>query len=189
MNAILNHKKEIVQAVAGEPRLVMRQGIPLARRVCQVTVPAAYDFVIASPGGHPKDINVYQSQKGLYHACLVTRPGGTVILAAACPDGSGSRSYENWMTGMKSYAQVLERFEQEGFRVGPHKAFQIARDASVVKLQFLSDMSADFAQMLLLNPIPDLQSAINETLLHLASDARIGLMPRASSTIPFIALS
>jgi len=189
LNAILNHKKEIVQAVAGEPRLVMQQGIPLARRVCQVTVPAAYDLVIASPGGHPKDINVYQSQKGLYHACLVTRPGGTVILAAACPDGSGSRSYENWMTGMQSYEQVMERFEREGFRVGPHKAFQIARDASLVKLQLFSDMSADFAKMLLLNPISDLQAAIDAALLHLPHSARIGLMPRASSTIPFVAAS
>ncbi len=189
LNAILNHKKEIVQAVAGEPRLVMQHGIPLARQVCQVTVPGLYDFVIASPGGHPKDINVYQSQKGLYHACLVTRPGGTVILAAACPEGSGSRSYESWMTGMETYPQVFERFEQEGFRVGPHKAFQIARDASNVKLRFLSDMSADFARALLLNPISDLQLAIDETLKNLTSDARVGLMPRASSTIPFVAHS
>ena len=57
----------------------------------------AYDLVIASVGGAPKDINFYQSQKALTHASLFTRDGGVIILAAECPEGSGSRAYEEFM--------------------------------------------------------------------------------------------
>lgn len=186
LNAILNHRKEIVRALAGDPRAVMEHGIPLAREICQVAVAQPYDLMIVSAGGHPKDINLYQAQKALYHANQIMRPGGTVILAAACPEGTGSRSYESWVIGMKSQAEVFERFEREGFRVGPHKAFQLARDTSKIRLLFLTEMDSDFTRSLLLEPIHDLQTAVDQVLKDLPENARIGLMPRASSTIPYL---
>jgi nickel-dependent lactate racemase len=186
LNAILNQHKEIVQALAGEPRLMMLEGIPLARRICQVQAPAPYDLLLVSAGGHPKDINLYQAQKALYHACLVTRPGGDVILAAACPEGTGSQGYETWMVGKNSFQEVFERFQAEGFRVGPHKAFQIARDASSVNLRFLSELSPEFARKLLLNPILDLQAEVEACLARLPANGRVGILPRASTTIPYL---
>jgi nickel-dependent lactate racemase len=142
--------------------------------------------MISSPGGHPKDINIYQAQKGLAHATLVTRPGGTVILAAACPEGTGSPHYENWVLGKTSSAEVIERFNAEGFRIGPHKAFQIARDASRVRFLFCSEMDESFVRALLLNPVKDLQTALDLALADLQPGERIGVLPHASSTIPYI---
>ena len=185
LNAILNQNKQIVYALAGDPRAVMRAGIPLSRQVCQVGVPAKYGLVISSPGGHPKDINIYQAQKGLAHAALVTRPGGTIILAAACPEGTGSPHYEDWMAGKTSYAEVIERFNLEGFRIGPHKAYQIARDASKVRFLFCSEMDESFARALLLNPVKDLQTALDLALADLKPGERIGVLSHASSTIPY----
>ncbi len=115
LNAILNHGRQIVHVLAGEPRAVMQAGVPLSRQVCQVSLSAEYGLIIASPGGYPKDINLYQAQKGLAHAALVTRAGGTVILAAACPEGTGSPHYEAWMRGKTSYVEVMARFNAEGF--------------------------------------------------------------------------
>ncbi len=186
LNAILNEKKKIVHVVAGEPTAVMEIGIPLSRKVCQVAVAAPFDLIIASPGGHPKDINVYQAQKALAHANLITRDGGMVILAAACPEGSGSRNYEVWMEGVHSYEEVLNRFEREGFRVGPHKAFQIARDAARVRVLLVSDMDPDFVRYLLLTPASGVDEALVTTLADLPAGARVGIMPRALSTIPHV---
>jgi lactate racemase len=186
LNAILNHQREIVTALAGDPRLVVREGLAHSRRACQVAVPHRYGLVISSPGGHPKDINVYQAQKGLAHATLIARPGGTVILTAACPEGAGSPHYEEWMLGKISYAEVLERFSAEGFRIGPHKAYQIARDASQVNLLTISDMPPDLARALLLNPVPDLQAAVNQALSTLPPGEPIAILPHAVSTIPYV---
>ena len=186
LNAILNQNKKIVYALAGDPRAVMQAGIPLSRQVCQVGIPARYGLMISSPGGHPKDINIYQAQKGLAHAALVTRPGGTIILAAACPEGTGSPHYEDWMFGKTSYTEVIERFNLEGFRIGPHKAYQIARDASKVRFLFCSEMEEEFARTMLLNPVRDLQTALDLALADLQPGERIGVLPHASSTIPYI---
>ncbi len=185
LNAILNNEKQIVHAIFGDPVAVMKRGVPLSRNVCQVTVPDRYDLLVVAPGGHPKDINLYQAHKALSHAMQVMHEGGTVILAAACPEGTGSKHYEEWMAGeVHSYADVFERFKREGFRIGPHKAFQIARDASRVRVLFLSEMKPDFVRSLLLNPIDNLPAAVSSAVAQLAPGARIGIMPIANATIP-----
>jgi nickel-dependent lactate racemase len=182
----LNQSKEIVHVLAGEPRAVMQAGIPLSRQVCQAGVPSKYSLMISSPGGHPKDINVYQAQKGLAHAALVTNPGGTILLAAACPEGTGSPHYEDWMLGKTSYEEVFRQFSAEGFRIGPHKAYQIARDASQVQFMFYSDMDINLSRALLLNPVSDLQSALDMALSGLQPGEHVGFLPHASSTIPYL---
>lgn len=189
LNAILNDHKQIVHALAGDPATVMRAGIPLARRICQVEVAAAFDLLVVSPGGHPKDINVYQGQKALGHASLVVKPGGAIILAMACPEGAGSRAYEAFMADpdMTSYEAVLARYRREGYRIGPHKAFQIARDASRVRLMTVSDMPADFARRLLLNPVGSLDEALALARRDLPPHPRVGVMPVANATIPALA--
>jgi nickel-dependent lactate racemase len=185
LNAVLNQDKQIVHALAGDPYLVVQQGVELSLQVCQVVVRQKYWLVISSPGGHPKDINVYQAQKGLAHAARITHPGGTVILTAACPEGAGSLHYESWIQGKRSYAEVLQCFGTEGFRIGPHKAYQIARDASQLRLFFCSDMDPALARFLLLNPAGDLQAALEIALADLPAGERIGILPHASSTIPY----
>lgn len=184
LNAILNGSKQIVHVIAGEPLAVMQAGMPLVRDIYQVPVEEPYDVVITSPGGHPKDINLYQAQKALAHARLITKPGGTIILVAACPEGTGSLSYEEWMSGVDSYEAVFERFAAEGFRIGPHKAYQIARDSADVNVMFLSNMDDDFVRGLLLEPIPDLETGIARALETMPPGGRIAALPVANATIP-----
>jgi len=185
VNALLNGEKQIIRAFAGDPFAVMRAGIPEARALYQAPVDAPFDLMIASPGGHPKDINIYQAQKGLAHAAAVTKSGGVLILCAACPEGSGSIDYEAWMMNppMRSHEAVLERFEREGFQVGRHKAFQVSRDAARVHTVLVSELDDEFVRALLLHPQPDLQTAIDRALEKLPCDARIGVMPVANATM------
>jgi nickel-dependent lactate racemase len=185
LNAVLNARKKIVYAVAGEPGAVMEAAIPLCHQVSQVPVAAPFDLVIASAGGHPKDLNLYQAQKVLAHAALVTRDGGTVLVVAACPEGTGSRGYEAWMQGVHSHEDVFARFERETFRVGPHKALLISRDAARVRTFLVSEMAADLVRSLLLTPANSIDGALQLALPDLQADARVAIMPRASSTIPF----
>jgi nickel-dependent lactate racemase len=186
LNALLNGKKEIVEVLAGDPYAVMHAGIPRVKSIFEVTVHDPYDLLIVSPGGHPKDINVYQTQKALAHAVRIMKNGGQVILAAACPDGSGSEKYEDWMQGKESFQAVFDQFAAEGFHVGPHKAYQIARDAAPFKVQLISEMDDDFVRFLLLNPAPDLQTAIDTILDTLPENPRIGILPAGNATIPIL---
>jgi nickel-dependent lactate racemase len=152
----------------------------------ECTVDAPFDLIIASPGGHPKDINLYQAQKALAHATFVTAPGGAVILAAACPEGTGSRHYEEWMADKTSHRQVIDSFHNEGFRIGAHKAFQISRDASRERVLFVSEMPPDVVRQLLLDPYPHIDAALAAVFENLGPAARVGIMPWANATIPVL---
>jgi len=186
LNAILNQSKQIVHVLSGDPCAVMQVGITLCKEVCQACVHEKYSLIIASPGGHPKDINLYQSQKGLAHAALITKPGGTIILVAACPEGTGSTHYEDWIRGKTSNEEVINQFTTEKFRIGPHKAFLIARVSSQAQLLFYSEINKEFSKTLLLEPITDLQQAIDSLTKELDPGERIGYLPHASSTIPYV---
>ncbi|MFP4323131.1 MAG: nickel-dependent lactate racemase [Anaerolineales bacterium] len=185
LNALINNQKQVVDVLAGAPVAVMEAAIPRVRALNEVMVDAAFDIVITSPGGHPKDCNLYQGQKALGHASRIVKDEGAVILTAACPDGTGSRAYEEWILapGMTSHAAVFERFAQEGFRVGPHKAYQISRDASRAHVTLISEMEPEFVQRLLLHTAENLQSALDAVVFP---GARVGVMPAANATIPVL---
>ena len=186
LNALLNSDKQIVSVIAGDPYGVMEKGIPISRQISQVRVRNQFDLVIASPGGYPKDINLYQSQKALASAAKITHRGGTVILAAECMEGTGNQTYERFMDRVSSHQEVLERFEQEGFSVGMHKAVQIAMDAIRVKVILVSELDPSMVRKCLLTPASSIDEALGSSPVDLAGGLKVGIMPQASFTMPVI---
>lgn len=187
LNVVMNPAKQIMHAVFGKVREVMASGIPLSRQICQTRIEkAGYDLVIASPGGYPKDINLYQSQKALSHAARITRNGGCVILVAQCVEGVGSHSYEAFMEGLYSVEDVYAKLNLEGFKVGPHKAFQFAREQSRIRIIVVSSLEAKRIGRLLLEPASSLDVAFEMASSTLPENPRIAIMPKATNTIPLV---
>lgn len=186
LNMILTPEHEVIHALAGAPKRVMEAGIPLVRRAAETPVRGLYDLVIASAGGHPKDINLYQAQKALTFAAMITQPGGTIILVAACSEGIGSVGYERFMDGIQSHSEVLDKFNRVGFQVGPHKALQIAREALRKRIIVVSDMPQVWTDRLLLESAPDVATALQRTLAKMPESARIAVMPHATTTLPHL---
>ncbi len=184
LNATLNHRREIVRVFAGDPVAVMEAGSPRALELSRVAARGTYGLVVSSPGGHPKDVNVYQAQKAVSAAVRIVRPGGAIVLVAACPDGAGSPHYEDWVADKRSREEVVEAFTSEGFRIGPHKAFQLARDTASASLIVCSDMPDELTRRLLLDPAAGLQDAIDRVVPELGPDDRVAVLPRAATTLP-----
>lgn len=63
LNVVLNEKKEFLKVFAGDYIQAHREGCRFVESVYGTPVSAPADLVIASCGGYPKDINVYQLQK------------------------------------------------------------------------------------------------------------------------------
>jgi lactate racemase len=186
LNTIQNDHLEIIHAIAGHPESVMRTGILHSRSACQVPVRRQYDLVIASAGGYPKDINLYQAQKALTHAAMIVKDGGWIILAAECREGSGSQSCESFLSDVNDLREVFTKFQREGFRVGPHKAFQIAREAVRANLILVSDLPDELAQKFFFTPAKSIDDALEMALSQLPETVHIAVMPFATHTIPFL---
>jgi len=185
LGMILDEDKHILKVFFGEPTKVIRAAIPVVRRLFGVSVHAPYDLVVASPGGMPKDINLYQSQKALTHAARITRDGGWVVLLAACPEGSGSKAYEAYITEAKSHQAILDHFQSGFFKVGPHKAFLIAQEAVRLNIVLVSDLPPQTVKHWKLTPSkPDLTSELIAWIAaKLPPDARLAILPAATRTM------
>jgi nickel-dependent lactate racemase len=188
LNVVLNTQKEVVRALAGSPIAVIQAGIGVARQVCQTPVKQLYDLVIASPGGAPKDINLYQSQKAIAHSSLIIRDGGVLILVAACPEGSGSAEFEHFMHDVHSYDEVFEKMQHDGFEIGPHKAFQIARDGRRIHILLLSELPDQRVRDFLLQPVSNASEALQRAMQMLPPQFTAAVLPKATNTIPKFSL-
>jgi len=186
VNVVLNDKKQVVKAVAGHPITAHRAGVEFAKEVFGVQMNRA-DVVIASPGGFPKDINVYQTQKALTPAAQLAKPGGTIILVAECTEGSGEESFEKEMSLYQNPGDVVSAFKQKDFVIGPHKAYLWSRTLAQTKTVLVSDkVSPSLAQTLMIDVKSTLQEAIDTVLADYPSNVKIAVLPNANSVIPVI---
>lgn len=184
LNAVINENKEIVGVFFGAPVAVMSEGIKVVRMISQVSIDGPYDMVIASAGGYPKDINLYQSQKAMTHGSFFCKPGGILVLVAECREGVGSKGYLDFMNGVTSIKEVIQKFTVNEFSVGPHKAFQIARILEKHKVYLTSSIPDDVVKSLLLEPMHkniDMEKFIQK---HIPPNGRIAVLPYATACIP-----
>jgi len=189
LNVVINDNKEIISAYSGDPKEVMSKGIDFIRKNIQMDLrdtAGTFDLVIASPGGYPKDINFYQAQKAITHACLFSKPEGVIILAAECRDGMGSIKFEQFLTSKDSFPDVIESFRSLPFEIGPHKAFQLAKQAITHKIILVSDMPDDQVKSIKLLPAKSLGHAIDLACTFLPANQRIAVLPYATHTMPKI---
>jgi len=127
LNTVQNDRKELTQVVAGDVEKAWLEGVKGSREIFEVTVPRPADIVITTPGGFPKDIDLYQSQKSMASSELVVKEGGTVILLAECKDGVGAHGFYEWMSAATCPQDVIDRFIREGYSIGASKAWLFSR--------------------------------------------------------------
>ncbi len=187
LNVVMNGLKEIVAVFAGNPLTVMEKGIKEAQSLFSVSVNSRFDLLITSPGGYPKDINLYQAQKALRHASMAAKPGAPMILTGACREGIGSPPYEKWMKDKTSHHQVQKAFEQEEFKLGPHKAMLFAADAMNRDVYLVSELSDETVRKMLLIPAPSVQKAIEmiQKIGDSSSSLKTGILPYGNATVPY----
>lgn len=188
-NVVINHSKKILAAFFDNPEKVIRDGIDFIRQNIQIDLGGVlheFDLVIASAGGYPKDINFYQAQKALTHACLFAKPGGKIILAAECRDSIGSDKFHNYLKNHKTSIDVIRAFESDNFEIGPHKAYQLAKQTLDHEIILVSKMEQEDVNTLKVNYALDLQSAVNQTISALNAESRIAVLPYATHTMPII---
>ncbi len=178
LNVVLNEKKEIVYAVAGDYIEAHKTGAAFLDKLSRIEVEPA-DIILVSPGGSPKDINIYQSHKALEHAKNAVKDGGTIILVAECGEGYGNSVFEEWLGFDRDSA--IERFKS-GFVMGGHKAALIAALAKKVDLYLVSSLPDEIVRKAYFIPAT-LEKAVDTALLKHGERAKIIMIPYGGSTL------
>lgn len=181
LNVVLNPAKEVVGVVAGRPPVALRQGAALTAQVYGLAYNVPYDLVIASCGGSPKDICLYQAQKGLNMAAQCARPGGRILLLAACDQGIGDETYATYVQCFATPEEQLEEFVAQGFRMGAHKAFLFSRTLVDHEVVVVSELDAATLARCHLTK-GQLQPTLDRWLASLPAGGRVAVVPSANTT-------
>ena len=185
LNVVQNHEREIIRAVAGDVEEAWLAGVQASREIFEVEAPKDVDIVITSPGGHPRDINLYQSQKSMAAAELVGKKGGTIILPAACPDGVGADGFYEWMDAASCPEDVVERFIREGYSIGTSKAWMYSRCLTKADLIVVSDsLDEKILDTMFTKKASSVEEAVEMALNKQGKDAKILVIRNATDIIP-----
>jgi len=181
LNVVLNSKKEIVQAVAGHPVEAHRKGAEMVDTLNKYCVEPA-DIVVVSPGGWPKDIDLFQSHKALENVKSAVKPGGTIILVAQCSEGLGNAVFEEWLNTTSTPQEAIEKINT-GFIQGGHKAALIGKMALEFELYLVSDLSDKVARKSYFNPTSSVQEAFDTAADLHGANSRVLVVPYGGSTM------
>ena len=183
VNVVLNEKKEIIRSFCGHPVAAHRAGCAFLDSFYKICLPRKADIVVVSPGGFPKDINMYQAQKALDNARHAVRDGGIIVWLASCSEGLGEKHFEEWMTGHTKSSDMIDHIRRE-FVLGGHKAAAIALVLKKARIFLVSYLDPDFVRSIFLEPFTDAQGAVDAAFSELGSDSSVILMPFGGSTLP-----
>lgn len=184
-NAILDAKKQFLKIFAGDWEKAHLEACKFVDKVYGVEIDAPADIVIASCGGYPKDINVYQLQKTMDNAWCAVKDGGVVIIIGECEEGSGSAALEKALQEHPSPDAIKAQLEKN-FIIGAHKAFAITRLMKKAKFILVSALDKKIASDLLFEAVDNVDEAIKLAEKYVGSDYKIILMPQGSLTVPLL---
>jgi len=183
VNAVLNSHKKVVKVVAGDVTKAHREGAEYINNIFGVKIDNLADIVITSPGGYPKDIDLYQTHKAMENAKLAVKKGGIIIIAGECRDGLGEESFAEALNGKLSPLELIEELKNN-FILGRHKASRIANINLNSEIYLVSNLADKIKKNLFIKSFNSLEGAFSEAIKVQGEEAKVLVMPYGSSTLP-----
>jgi nickel-dependent lactate racemase len=106
VNCVLGDNDQVHAIFAGDHRVVVEAGVVAAQRVHGVAVQRLYDVVVVSSYPHWRDF--WQGCKGIFAGAGLAKPGGEIIVVAACPDGA-AQTHPDYIAAVGMEARELAR--------------------------------------------------------------------------------
>jgi len=113
INIPLNYKNLPVGVFSGDFIKAHREGIRLVDKMYKISVQKKVDVVIASAGGFPYDINLYQVERVLRYVSRILIDGGTLVLFAECRDGIGNTDLKEVLVREKDVDSLEAKLRRE----------------------------------------------------------------------------
>jgi len=185
VNAVLNPQKEIIKVVAGDVTAAHRAGADYLDRIYRLPIDDPADIVITSPGGFPKDINLYQAHKAMQNALLAVKKGGIILTVACCKEGIGEENLSSALTENLSLDELVDELKHK-FIQGRHIASQMAKIQLEHKIYLVSDLPQKVTKDLFFRCFDSPQKALSEALKIKGKDARVLVLPFGISCLPYL---
>ncbi len=183
--AVLDESGRAIRVFAGDPMEAHRQAAKVVDRAYKVRIPRKADIVLVSPGGFPKDINLYQAHKAIENAKYAVREGGTMIVLAECPEGIGHKVFCQWIEEAVVPDDVIQRLKRQ-FVFGGHKAVALARLVGLADTYLVSTLTREQTEKAFMKHSADAQETLDAAVARYGPKPSIIVLPYGNVTLPVL---
>lgn len=181
VNVIIHTNGKIARLVGGHWLTAWEEGCRWADEKFGVPIDKQADLVIASCGGFPKDISLYQGTKTLFNAALAVKPGGTILMLAECRDGAGADEFFGWSDPLLK--GTLDPDLRKNFTIPGYIFYAAVESASKAKIVLCSTIDPELVKPMGLIGVNSLEEALKSAGVDQEKQDII-LMPYGGATIP-----
>ena len=122
VDVVLTSDGGLYEVVAGNWKTAFYKGCKDLLEISGIPITELADVVIASGGGYPKDINLYQGTKSHMNVADAVKPGGIAIIMLECPDIKEPAVFTDWL--IKSDLKKTEQEVRDNFYMAAFVAYK-----------------------------------------------------------------
>jgi len=178
LDVALSRDRQIAGVFAGNPVEAHRVGVQFVSRVMLELLNDSADAVITTSAGYPLDLTFYQAVKGVTAAQHIVKPGGRILLIAACNEGPGAEEFRNMLKTAPTAEDFLHSIEGKPVIVDQwqlEKLALVTRKADM--LYYVPGLPADYYPSLWGAAFNSIEEAVDALVEDLPDGARIALIP------------
>ena len=186
VNVVPNADGDYAGIFAGNWVSAWQEGTKLVDEIYGVEIPGPADIVIASAGGFPKDINLYQAGKTMDNASYAVKKGGAVIIVSECPDIQEPPEFPQWFQYPSNLE--MERALRADFTIPGWVAWKEV-ECSVIAafIMVTRPENAELVGKAGIIPVTTMEEALDQAYRRCGTkDPRITLMPQGANTLPVL---
>jgi nickel-dependent lactate racemase len=178
LDVAITRDRRISGVFAGEPEKTHAEAVKFVSAAMSHELDEPVDAAITSAAGYPLDLTFYQAIKGVTAAAKVVKPGGKILLIAACGEGTGSPEFAAMLKEGISDRAFLDRIANAPVLVDQWQLEKLALVTRRVDvLYFVPGLPADYYPALWGQAYASQQEALCALLDGLPRGARIAVMP------------
>jgi nickel-dependent lactate racemase len=178
LDVALTRDRAIAGVYAGDPVLAHRAGVAFVSHVMLETLDEPADAAITTSAGYPLDLTFYQAIKGVTAAAHIVKPGGTILLAAACQEGAGAPEFCRMLREGLSDAEFLEKIAGAPVDVDQWQLEKLALVTTQRKLLWhVPGVPAEYHSGLWGRSFPTIDGAIDALSASLPPGAKVAVIP------------
>ena len=186
LNAVFTPQGKFARFFAGHWYDAWEAGCKEVERIYGIPITKQADLTLASAGGFPRDINLYQGSKTIDNAFAATRPGGVAICFLECRDIKEPPDFSDWFKYTDKYDREIAL--RAGFTVPGFIALKFAYIAEAISLIIVTQPeNAEFVRNAGLIPAFSAEEAMKIAREKLdTEDFSITVMTEAGTTVPLL---
>jgi len=182
-NVIIDEKGNIGKAVAGDYIKAHEAGQQMVDEADGIPLKERADIVVASAGGFPKDIDLYQASKALINAKQAAKNGGIIILLAQCIEGFGGDEVQQMLEEFNDNYSREENL-RKSFSIAKYTGYLIAEIAEDYNVILVSSLDPKLLKNANIKAAANVDTALIIALQQIGLSAKVYFMPYGANTLP-----